>query len=223
MNVPTDVDPLGTIFRVEAGYELFDYLRRENVAGAQIDLKANVRTSTDTVSSTQRIENTSFIYAQFFCRPNGSQYNSLRVFFNGNTTPINLWRISSPGSFNSVTMPFNLSSFLVWQTITVSPTAFSVGSSSVNIANYNITTTSLAVPSPTNATASSHNGHCIRSFKWWRDVNGEQVLMADMKPCKRLADGMPGMYDFVRTNSDGTRFFPASSQDAFTCHNDNDA
>lgn len=41
---------------------------------------------------------------------------------------------------------------------------------------------------------------------------------ANLIPCKRLSDGWPGLYDTIRTNTDGTHFFPANAKDAFTCH-----
>ena len=45
---------------------------------------------------------------------------------------------------------------------------------------------------------------------------------ANMLPCKRVSDGMPGLYDTMRTSSNGTHFFPAAAADAFTCYYENE-
>lgn len=53
-------------------------------------------------------------------------------------------------------------------------------------------------------------------------IDGVIKWEANMLPCKRVSDGMPGLYDTMRTSSNGTHFFPAASADAFTCYYENE-
>lgn len=53
-------------------------------------------------------------------------------------------------------------------------------------------------------------------------IDGVIKWEVNMLPCKRVSDGMPGLYDTLRLSSNGTHFFPAASANAFTCHYENE-